>query len=311
MLLGLAKIIDSGPIAAGLMAAGLFVFGIALQTTAPSASMLSLLVYILSTAVVCFVVLRHGQTAVVQVLALALLVLFVVSVLVLKAGLVLPTSAFIFWLSGIIVAVVLRRTVDISISTLAAAACGALAVTSLMLFAPGLIEQWQTALQQMVQRLIDSMPAEEQANIQAGQLEKMVKGFGDLLPSVIGLMIMIIAFASVYIARWWQASIVNPGGFQKEFHELGYGKYVAMGGVLLIALAISVGGANAMVFATLAIMCFSIQGLAVAHALVKQRGLNSAWLIGVYIVLLLPQTNLLLAALGISDSFFDLRKYSE
>jgi len=253
-MLGLVKIVDKGPVSAALMAVGLFVLGIALQVLAPRAAMLSLLVYLLSTAVVCFVVLRHGHKAAIQVLSIAFIALFVVSLLLLKSGLVLPTTAFVFWLS---------------------------------------------------------VSEEDKAKFPDGQLDSMAKQVGSTLPVAIGLSVMLVALCSVYIARWWQASIVNPGGFQKEFHGLRYGKYVALGGVLLIALALSAGGANGFALAVLAIMCFFIQGLAVVHALVKQRGMSQAWLVGVYFMLILPQTILLLGALGMSDNLFSLRKSVE
>ena len=305
--MGLVKIVDSGPVGAALMAAGLFVFGIALQTMAPAASMLSLLMYILSTSVVCFVVLRRGEFAVMHVLAMAFVALFVVSIVVLKAGLILPLSAFVFWLAGIVVAVVLRRTVDLSISTLAAAGCGALAFTGVMLYAPDLAEQWSIA----VKTILEGIPAEDKVRFPVGQFEKITDSFARMLPSAIGLSVMLVAVGSVYIARWWQAGIVNPGGFQKEFHGLRYGRYIALGGLVLIAIAISVGGPNGIALASLAIMCFFIQGLSVAHALVKQRGMSQGWLIGIYLLMILPQTVLLLGALGVSDNIYSLRKTTE
>ncbi|MEE9336338.1 MAG: hypothetical protein V3U65_19795 [Granulosicoccaceae bacterium] len=306
-MLGLVKIVDSGPLSAALMAAGLFVFGIALQTMAPAASMLSLLMYVFSTSVVCFVVLRRGESAVLHVLAMAFVALFVVSIVVLKAGLILPLSAFVFWVAGIVVAVVLRRTVDLSISTLAAAACGALAFAGVMLFAPDLAEQWI----KVVKTSLESMSAADKARFPVGQLEKITNSFARMLPSAIGLSVMLVAVGSVYIARWWQASIVNPGGFQKEFHGLRYGRFIALGGLGLIAIAISVGGANGIALASLVIVCFFIQGLSVAHALVKQRGMSQAWLVGIYLLMILPQTILLLGALGMSDNIYSLRKTTE
>ncbi len=306
-MLGLAKVVDNGPVTAALVAAGLFVFGITLQTTAPAASMLSLLMYVLSTSVVCFVVLRRGESAVVHVLAIAFVALFIVSVLVLKAGLILPISAFVFWVAGMVVAVVLRRTVDLSISTLAAAGCGALAFVGVMLFAPDLADQWSKA----VRAILETMPMEDKARFPSGQLEKITDKFAQMLPSAIALSVMLVALGSVYIARWWQASIVNPGGFQQEFHGLRYGRIIALGGLILIAIAISVGGPNGIALASLVIMCFFIQGLSVAHALVKQRGMSAAWLVGIYLLMILPQTVLLLGALGMSDNIYSLRKNAE
>jgi len=303
-MLGLAKIADNGPVSAALIAAGLIVFGITLQTMSPAASMLSLLAYVLSTSVVCFIVLRRGESAVVHVLAVAFVALFVVSVVVLKAGFVLPSLAFVLWVAGIVVAVVLRRTVDLSISTLAAMACGALAIVGVMLFAPEFAEQWT----KLVSASFENMPAEDKARFNVGRVEDITESFARMFPSAIGLSVMFVALGSVYIARWWQASIVNPGGFQKEFHGLRYGRTIAFGGLVLIAIAISIRGSIGIAVASLVIVCFFIQGLSVVHALVKQRGMSQGWLVGIYLLLILPHTVLLLGALGMSDNIVSLRK---
>ncbi len=305
-MLGIAKLADAGPFSAAFIAAGLFVFGLALQLTIPAAALFSLLAYVLSTAVVCFVVLRRGESAIAQVVLLALLVLFAVS-LALKTGLQLPMSAFVFWLAGVVVAVVLRRTVDLSIATLAAMACGVIAIVGVSMFAPNLSEQWQL----VVSNSLENMPAQDRARFTDEQFNKIIEGFGSMLPAALSLSVMLVALSSVYIARWWQASIVNPGGFQKEFHQLRYGKTIAIAGLLLIGLAMSVGGAIGVALAALIIFAFFIQGLSVAHALVKQRGMSQGWLIGIYLLLLIPHTVLLLGALGLSDNLYSLRKSPE
>jgi hypothetical protein len=305
-MLGIAKIADAGPVNAALIAAGLFVFGLALQLKIPAASLLSLLAYVFSTAVVCFVVLRRGESAIVQVVLLALLVLFAVS-LALKTGLQLPISAFVFWLAGVVVAVVLRRTVDLSIATLAAMVCGIVAFVGVSMFAPNLSEQWQL----VVSSSLENMPAQDRARFTEEQLNKMIEGFSSMLPAALSLSVMLVALCSVYIARWWQASIANPGGFQKEFHQLRYGRVIAIAGLVLIGIAVSVGGPNGIALAALIIFAFFIQGLSVVHSLVKQRGMNQGWLIGIYLLLLIPHTVLLLGALGLSDNLYSLRKSPE
>jgi len=41
-----------------------------------------------------------------------------------------------------------------------------------------------------------------------------------LMEGVLGAVHMAILLACVVLARWWQAALYNPGGFQTEFHQL-------------------------------------------------------------------------------------------
>jgi uncharacterized membrane protein len=54
---------------------------------------------------------------------------------------------------------------------------------------------------------------------------------------------------------------------------------------------------------------YLVQGLAVAHGTVKLLGLNRAWLIGVYIMLVItgPQMMVLLSMLGLADIWMNFR----
>jgi hypothetical protein len=58
-------------------------------------------------------------------------------------------------------------------------------------------------------------------------------------------------------------------------------------------------------------MLHLLQGLALVHALVAQRKANGAWLVALYVLLLLPmlmvQLAILLAAVGWLDTWLDLR----
>ena len=68
------------------------------------------------------------------------------------------------------------------------------------------------------------------------------------------------------------------------------------------ALVINLG----MVVVTL----YLFAGLAVAHAIVRQRKANRGWLFGMYalIVLALPQMSLLIAGIGVVDTWIDFRR---
>jgi uncharacterized protein YybS (DUF2232 family) len=60
------------------------------------------------------------------------------------------------------------------------------------------------------------------------------------------------------------------------------------------------------------LVAFGIQGLAIVHAIVNLRQKGKAWLVTMYVllVLMLPQMVMMLATLGVLDQWFDFRKRS-
>ena len=140
------------------------------------------------------------------------------------------------------------------------------------------------------------------------QLEEFITAMANMMTWSTGISVMSVALGALFLARSWQAGLVNPGGFQKEFHELALGRNAALLCLLIIVLSMFMGSQVSIAIAVVVIFAFFIQGLAVAHALVKQRGMHRFWLHGIYVLMLLPHTLLLLAALGLADNMFSLRR---
>ena len=121
---------------------------------------------------------------------------------------------------------------------------------------------------------------------------------------------------SLFIARWWQALLYNPGGFRQEFHALALGKvFAAVAVVLLVMNIVSMDGANVVAgdLLILAGFLFTLQGIAVVHGVVARTQASKGWLIGMYVLLLLPmsmaQMLIVLAAAGFGDNFINFRAY--
>ena len=72
------------------------------------------------------------------------------------------------------------------------------------------------------------------ADPSAAQLQLVINNVIRILPGFLASSFMIGTFLSLYLARWWQATIYNPGGFGKEFRALNLGKTTA-----LVAMAIA------------------------------------------------------------------------
>ena len=128
---------------------------------------------------------------------------------------------------------------------------------------------------------------------------------GDAIVSFFGAYQTMLAVFCLMLARWWQASSVNPGGFQHEFHSLKLDPVVA--GLIAVGIGLAIAKippfnawGNIIGFVPM------IVGLGILHGMVKLKNLGSGWLVGTYIALLLFGQAIVLLAL--IDSVVDFRK---
>ncbi len=138
---------------------------------------------------------------------------------------------------------------------------------------------------------------------------------GSVAAVMSGLMVAAIAYSTMinlFIGRWLQAMLFNPGGFREEFHALRLGRYAAIFAVVAIVLAaVASGGIDgfAVNLLIVAVAVFSIHGLAMIHGVVGLTRAHKGWLYALYIALLFipPQVIVVLAALGFTDCWIDFR----
>lgn len=117
---------------------------------------------------------------------------------------------------------------------------------------------------------------------------------------------------SLALARWWQACLYNPGGFQKEFHEIRL-PVVTCSVLLAIIFAGAALSPIMVILVPLASLPLLVAGLSLIHGLMAQRKLNSLWLIIFYIVMLFVTQLVypLVILIACLDALFDFRKYAE
>ena len=161
--------------------------------------------------------------------------------------------------------------------------------------------------------LQDVMMAFAEAGIQLKAQQKLPENVDKellqtLMEGVLGAVHMAILLACVVLARWWQAALFNPGGFQTEFHQLRLPLW------LTGTLALAVFGLSNVTDMTQWLFVLSIPllfaGLALVHGLVEQLKLSQAWLFAIYLALLLSSAVVftILALLATLDSVFTLRQ---
>lgn len=139
-----------------------------------------------------------------------------------------------------------------------------------------------------------------------GQQSLQIEEIRSVMTSVIGAVYMFLSIVLLMLSRWMQAALFNPGGFQKEFHNLRIEQKVAL--ILLAMMLLSsfeVVLPSSWVLYLVLPLAFS--GVALVHATVEQKKLSNMWLVTFYILLMLPIVVQLLILAAIVDSWYDFR----
>ena len=132
---------------------------------------------------------------------------------------------------------------------------------------------------------------------------------------LLGLVATILAIGSIMslmLARWWQAGVQNPGGFQKEFHGFSIDAKIAV--ILIVILVVGqFFSQSAQIWVDIAALPLIIAGIALVHFAVKLFGQGRQWLAFLYVGMIMvgKPVTLLLVVLGLTDSLIDLRSRLE
>ena len=122
----------------------------------------------------------------------------------------------------------------------------------------------------------------------------------------LAFMQMLLTLISLFTARWWQAKLYNPGGFQQEFYQLRLSRTNILVLVAGLVLFSSIEGYHQ--WAWLFAIPIIVVGIALVHALVALKQLSRHWLFGFYVMFITfaPVVPLLMMAV-IADSALDFR----
>lgn len=176
--------------------------------------------------------------------------------------------------------------------------------TLLAAIAVGVCVEIYLRLQPAVLDLIflQMQPYFEANAIQGEQLDAL----RDVMTSFMGAVYMFLSIILLMLARWMQAALFNPGGFQKEFHGLRVEQRVALilVGCMMLANFEILIPQTWMLHLVLPLM---FSGIALIHAVVAAKKLSSLWLAVLYALILLPLIANLVVLLALLDSWYDFR----
>lgn len=263
---------------------------------------------VLSGAAVALVTLRHGAKQGMMVLAGAALISSLFMFLTLETMALAVLFIFFLWLPLWGLALLLRRTVSWSITLDAAAALGVLAVVVVYIATGGDPAQWW---QKVLRLVIDAM-AKQGGGAELDVLRDQITAIAGWMTGMLAGALVLGLIASMMLARWWQALLYNPGGFRQEFIALRQSRIASMTVLALLLLSMLKIGVLSQLAGDLmvvAVVVYSVAGLALVHALVEMTGKHRGWLIALYVVMFIvpPHAMAALAGLGFADSWMDFR----
>lgn len=264
----------------------------------------------LSAAGVGLVTLIQGPTEGGKTLLGATSILAIIGMLVMGNPALALAFTLSLWLPAWILATVMRigRSLVLPLQVLLVLGLAAVVVMYLVMGDPAM--WWHNHIVNEV------IPTLEKANIGFERGPEFEQRLANATQLMTGVLVMLTAWgmlAGMLIARWWQAILYRPGAFGEEFRALRFGKPVAIAAVLAVVLATVGKGLLAELAGNMLLVMIGVlllQGLAIAHALAARFKANHAWLVMLYmmLVILMPYMLVMVAVTGLIDNWVDIRQ---
>lgn len=210
------------------------------------------------------------------------------------------------WLPLWLLALILRATVSLTRTVQVAAAMALLGVVGFYLLLGDPAVWWSAILANWRQELTTLALQQGTDPATLGQLLGLLEGWAPYLPGQTVSAALLFVLLALFLGRWWQALLFNPGGFGGEARELRLGQPLALLALSLFAGALLSDWPPLINLALVLGTLYTVQGVALVHALVAKLHLSPAWLLLFYL-LLLPFLSQLVMALGLVDAWADFR----
>lgn len=272
-----------------------------------ASAMLSLLLPLLgliSSGAVALVTLRKGPRDGAVLVALATVATAVISTLALGSPLAAVGVLAVLWIPIWGLAAILRATRALGLTVRLAGLGGLVIVVVVHLLVGDPAVYWQQLMEPLRESLVKDGLVESDASM------AVFAGFAKWMTGAFAAALVLQYLLSLFIARWWQAQLYNPGGFGEEFRSLSVGRAAAVLFLVLLLWAVLTQGAGmAADFIPVLGVLLLLQGLSFVHWLANRRALQQGWLVGLYVLLVffMPQVSLLLASVGLVDVWVNIR----
>ena len=213
----------------------------------------------------------------------------------------------IMWIPVVLASIVLRETTQLSLAVMTAVGLGVISVIGFYVLVEDPASFWDTQLLEAMKPMLDQAAQ----GVDSDRLGLTVRMFSRFATGAIAAGSVLSVLISLLLARWWQATLYNPGGFRPEFLALMLPKWATFSLVFLLC-GVLIGGEIGVLAANLMLpvfMGFIVTGFAIVHAVCGSSPSGRFWVIGVYIALMfIAPMLLLIALLGVFDPWINIRK---
>ncbi len=224
----------------------------------------------------------------------------------------ITTGPLMAWLSIVLLAMVYRKTQSLNLTLQALTIFGVIVTVLIAITIPDLQARWLHYLQNLLE-VIEKQPLFqgmlENSQLNAEQVRRYLPAIASVMMGSLMSLYMLTMSLTLFLGRWWHSLQDHTQAFRQEFITLRLGKVLAALAVLLVLAALVI---QHTMFWQLALVClsmFSLQGIAVAHAILGQFSHSALGFVAIYGLLFIaaPQMLIALSAFGVLDTFFDFR----
>jgi hypothetical protein len=207
----------------------------------------------------------------------------------------------VLWLPVWLISIVLREGRHLSLAVEIAVLIGMVGVVVFYFYHAEPAVMWKSVLTQMVP-----------ANAPVENVQHTVDILSHYMTGVVAAGTVFGLLFGLFLGRWWQSVLYNPGGFRQEFLSLSTKPRLALGSVAVVAIAWASSGVVSEIFWNITILMFVLYtciGTAVLHTVFASMKLGRYIVPMFYVTLfLIPHAMLPVALIGLSDAWMDLRK---
>jgi hypothetical protein len=279
------------------------------MTVAAALALLSLVfppASIVSSASVALVTLRRGGKEGLYVLLCACLAAAVLSMLLTVGYQFALLYGLVLWTPVWLISIVLREGRNLGVAIEIAALLGVALVLALYLFQLIPEQVWNGLLSVMAQAMQEARP-----DMPAEDVKHTMMVFSHFKTGTVAAGSVYGLLFGLFLARWWQAALYNPGGFRAEFLAMKGHLKLAVASLALLALAVLSSGKVAELSWNVILVIFVLYtfiGIAVLHACFAVMKGSRFMVPFLYLTLIMiPHVMIGVAICGLTDNWLNLR----
>lgn len=202
-----------------------------------------------------------------------------------------------------LLATVLRSTVSLGLAVSLASVVGAVFVFGMYSAVGDPAALWRTVFEQ-------AFAANPSLGVDAEQFTAVVDTMATLMTGLLAAALVSSSILGLFLGRWWQALLFNPGGFRQEFLRLDLGRSLAIVAAAIALTAKLMAGGLGAVAADLTWVVTTVYvfvGLAIFHHIAAAKKWGNGPIVALYLAMIIPHVVFLVAVVGWVDTWAKFR----